>query len=76
MTPFEAVYGRPPPSVLKYIQGSGNLETVDNWLARRETIIQQLSANITKAQARMRQFANKHRLDKVFEIGDWVYVRL
>ncbi|CAM8936826.1 unnamed protein product [Rhodiola kirilowii] len=76
MIPFEAVYGRPPPSVLEYIQGSGNMETVDNWLARRETIIQQLRANITKAQARMRQFANKHRLDKAFEIGDSVYIRL
>ncbi|CAM8951023.1 unnamed protein product [Rhodiola kirilowii] len=33
MTPFEVVYGRPPPSVIEYIQGLGNVETVDNWLA-------------------------------------------
>ncbi|CAM8956818.1 unnamed protein product [Rhodiola kirilowii] len=70
MTPFEAVYGRPPPSILEYIPGSGEVENVDVWLARREQVIQQLRTNIAKAQHRMQQSANKHRSHKAFAVGD------
>lgn len=34
-TPFEAVYGRPPPTVVDYVQGSSPVEEVDRTLSNR-----------------------------------------
>jgi hypothetical protein len=36
MTPFEAVYGLPPPRLLTYVPGTTRLEAVDEVLRSRE----------------------------------------
>lgn len=35
-----------------------------------------LKENLQKAQARMKQQANRHRSKRSFEIGDWVYLKI
>ena len=35
-SPFQVVYGRPPPSLLPYEQGSAHTEAIDDLLARRD----------------------------------------
>jgi hypothetical protein len=32
MTPFEAVYGVPPPNLLMYVPGTSNVQAVDGYL--------------------------------------------
>ncbi|GJV02453.1 retrotransposable element Tf2 [Tanacetum coccineum] len=49
-TPYEIVYGQPPPIHVPYVPGDSMVENGD--------------------------MANKHRLERVFEIGEWVYVKL
>ena len=75
-TPFEAVYGRPPPSLTDYIQGSTAVASVEELLSERTHLISQMQANLKKAQLRMTTQTNKHRTDKQFEVGDWVFVKL
>jgi hypothetical protein len=50
MTPFEAVYGQNPPSVLSYMPGVSKVQEVDNNLAVHEAILHTLKTNLAMAQ--------------------------
>nr|GEX49229.1 Ty3/gypsy retrotransposon protein [Tanacetum cinerariifolium] len=76
MTPFEAVYGRSPPSLLDYIAGTSKVDAVDALLQSRTELISQLQSNICRAQLRMCNQANAHRTDVEFQVDDWVFVKL
>lgn len=75
-TPFEVVYGHPPPIHTPYLAGDSNIEEVDRSLLTRESAIAQIKINLSKAQQRMNQLADKHRKEKVFMVGSWVYLKL
>ena len=76
MTPFVVVYGRQPPSIVKYLVNSDDPPQVQELLRDRDQILQQLKANLDKAQNRMKNQADKHRVDKEFQEGDLVLVKL
>ncbi|GJV32947.1 ty3-gypsy retrotransposon protein [Tanacetum coccineum] len=76
MTPFEAVYGRPPPSLKDYVAGTSKLDAVDDLLHNRTELISQLQANIQRAQLRMRNQTNARRSDVHSQVDDWVFVKL
>ncbi|XP_062099393.1 transposon Ty3-I Gag-Pol polyprotein isoform X1 [Humulus lupulus] len=76
MTPFQAVYGRAPPTIPAYTRGSTTIQAVENDLLSRDTILQQLKDNLLQAQHRMRQQANKKRRDIEFKVGELVLVKL
>ena len=75
-TPFEAVYGFPPPRLCDYIPGTTNLEAVDSFLQSRDQILPLLKQNLVDAQARMKEQSDMHRSERSFQEGDWDYVRL
>jgi hypothetical protein len=50
MTPFEAVYGQKPPSVLSYLPGTSKVQAVDQTLTVREDILRTLKENLVMAQ--------------------------
>jgi hypothetical protein len=64
-TPFEVVYGYPPPIHLPYLPGSSVVVTVDRSLLAREDTIKLLKFHLLRAQNRMTQQANKHRSDRM-----------
>ncbi|VFQ92488.1 unnamed protein product [Cuscuta campestris] len=76
MTPFEALYGRPPPTFLPYRQGESKVPEVDNFLQERDSLLQRLRENLREAQQRMTTAANKHRTELRFVVGDWVLLKL
>jgi hypothetical protein len=76
MTPFEAVYGRPPPILPTYTIGSSMVDQVDRVLRNRTQILHLLKENLTAAQSRMKHQADKHRSEREFKIGDWVFLHL
>ena len=47
ITPFEAVYGIPPPNLLTYVPGTSKVQAVDTYLRDRDTILRELKANLT-----------------------------
>jgi hypothetical protein len=75
-TPFEVVYGQPPPIHLPYLPGEATAAAVDRSLSAREAVIQLLKFHLLRAQNRMSQQANKHRSDRIFAIGDMVYLKI
>jgi len=70
------VYGRPPPSLLPYEQGSAHTEAIDDLLARRDAFLAEVRDHLLQAQqyARKHYDANHRALE--FAVGDWVWLRL
>ena len=75
-TPFEIVYGRAPPTLLSYVPGTSQVESVDVELQARDSVIKELKENIQQAQERMRRYYNGKHTEREFQVGEWVFLRL
>ncbi|KAM7497180.1 hypothetical protein LguiA_021594 [Lonicera macranthoides] len=76
LTPFEVVYGYPPPH-LSIPQFETHKEIdVQQFLQERKTMMQCIRDRLQEAQHRMKQFADRHRSERTFVVGDWVFLRL
>ncbi|GJZ04603.1 retrotransposable element Tf2 [Tanacetum coccineum] len=73
-TPFEIVYGQPPPIHVPYLAGLSKVEAVDRTLKAREDVIQTVKFHLTRAQNRRKQQATK--AERSFEVGDWVVAKV
>ena len=76
VTPFEALYGFPPPRLLDYIPSTTSVEVVDDHLQKRQQIMSLLKQNLLLAQERMKVQVDRHRVERSFVDGEWVYVKL
>lgn len=76
MTPFEAVYGIPPPHLLTYVPGTSHIQAVDEYLRDRDTILRELCHNLSLARQRMKSRAGLKHREVSFEVGDYVYLKL
>jgi hypothetical protein len=74
MTPFEAVYGQKPPSVLSYLSGNSKVQAVDQTLIVREDILHTLKENLVMAHDRMKQQEDQGRSEHQFVEGDQVFL--
>lgn len=75
MTPFQALHG--------YIASQVNLDntalensTARRWWQDRQGLNNLLKENLEIAQNRMKQNADKSRLERSFEVGESVYLKL
>ena len=75
-TPFEALYGYRPPLHIPYIPRDVVDQDADEMMQDREAAIKVLKQSLIKAQNRMKQQADKHRTERTFEPGSWVYLKL
>jgi hypothetical protein len=75
-TPFEIVYGRPPPVLRRWVQGETRVEAVQRDLIDRDEVLRQLRNQLLRAQEKMKLQADKKRSDKSFVCGEWVFVKL
>ena len=69
------LYGKAPPSIATYIPKTAHLQSVEDEIMDRDTILQLLKDNLVKAQDRMKKYADKDRTERVFDVGDWVFLR-
>ena len=67
LSPFEAVYGYPPPSLLAHSPGITAVQTVKETLRSRDQILRLLRGNLQVAQERMKRFADLKRIERYFE---------
>lgn len=73
-TPYQVVYGQPPPNHITYTHGERRVEAVDK--SGREEAIQLLQFHLKRAQNRTKSMADRHRLDSNFAVDSWVYLKL
>ncbi|WOG95792.1 hypothetical protein DCAR_0415120 [Daucus carota subsp. sativus] len=75
MSPFKALYDQEPPPIQYQSAGVSN-PGVKQFVKDRVHIQQLLKENLLKAQERMQWYANKHRVDRQFNVGDEVFLKL
>ncbi|KAK0608302.1 hypothetical protein LWI29_028621 [Acer saccharum] len=76
VSPFEAVYGIPPPTMLSYVPGTTKVQAVDEFLRTRTEILRDLKHHLSIARDRMKTMADQRRREVSFEVGDYVYLKL
>lgn len=60
-SPYQITFGKEPPSIPHYLQGSSTIEVVDTMLDSRQQLITKLRRNLLKAQDTMKYFADQNR---------------
>ncbi|KAL8137617.1 hypothetical protein V2J09_003618 [Rumex salicifolius] len=75
-TPYEIIYGQPPPLHLPYLPGESSSAVVDRSLRKREELLDMLKFHLLRAQNRQKQAADARRSAREFQIGDYVYLKL
>lgn len=76
MSPFQALYGFPPPLISELaIPGLEDAEAQD-FLTAKQQILQQLKDNLVVAQNRMKKYADTKRVERSFQVGDPVYLKM
>ncbi|XP_022640511.1 uncharacterized protein LOC111242275 [Vigna radiata var. radiata] len=75
-SPFEIVYGRPPPALTRFIPGETAVEAVAQELQTRDEALTQLRFHLTRAQDMMTKYANRKRKPAEVKVDDWVYLKI
>lgn len=75
-TPYEVVYGQPPPVHLPYVPRDSALEAIDRSFTAREDMLRQLKDNLRRVVHRIKQQVDKGRSEREIKEGDWVFLKL
>jgi hypothetical protein len=75
-SPFEVLYGRPPRSLGLSAVDAIPVGDLQSWLANRQLMTQTIKQHLLRAQQRMKHQADRNRSDRVFAVGDMVYLKL
>jgi hypothetical protein len=75
-SPFEVLYGHSPRHFGLTPPEASSVPDVDSMLAERATMLDLVRQHLLRAQRRMKQQADKRRSERVFHVGDQVYLKL
>ncbi|KFK40793.1 hypothetical protein AALP_AA2G041700 [Arabis alpina] len=76
MTPFKAVYGREPPTLIQFERGSTDNATLEDQLLERDEMLGIPQQQLLKTQQIMKQQADNHRREVEFTVGDMVFLKI
>ena len=76
MTPFQAVFGRPPPAMMHYEVDPKDPDPLKDLLQLRDQLLSKLKSNLLKAQQYINMQADKKIRDLQFKVGDMILVKL
>lgn len=76
MSSYQALFGQTPPSYIHYQPKDSPNHSVDTLLQERELHVKLLKGHLLKAQQRMKFQVGKHRSERQFKVGDWVFLKL
>ncbi|WP_206637022.1 hypothetical protein, partial [Vibrio vulnificus] len=75
-TPFQALYGYPPPTNPSPQGQPSTVEGVNHYWEEREKMISSLNLHLQQAKNRMKVQADKRRTERTLEEGDLVYLKI
>jgi predicted metallo-beta-lactamase superfamily hydrolase len=73
MSPFMALYGYRPPSIISSLTYRSKVQAVEEHIENQQQVLQLLKDNLTLAHNQMKQQAYQHRSERSFEVRDWVF---
>jgi len=73
--PLKWYMGAPPPLV-RFTQGETNMKAMATELVDRDEALWQLKYHLLRAQQKMKKYADRKHKPVVFELGEWVFVKL
>jgi hypothetical protein len=76
MSPFYALYNHHPRYLGLTDASVPVVSDLQDWLQERQLISALLQQHLHRANNRMKQFADRKRSERIFQVGDWVYLRL
>ncbi|VFQ93503.1 unnamed protein product [Cuscuta campestris] len=76
MSPFQALYGRTPPTIFATMPVNSRVASVEDMLKERAALLEDLKLHLSKMQQRMRSRANQHRREVSYSVGDLVLLKL
>ncbi|WVZ80809.1 LOW QUALITY PROTEIN: hypothetical protein U9M48_028260 [Paspalum notatum var. saurae] len=76
MAPFEALYGRRCRTPLNWSEPGERVTFGPDLVTRAEEQVRLIHSNLKRAQSRQKSYSDKRRRPLVFEVGDYVYLRV
>ena len=73
MTPFQALYGHDASTFAEWIFGNTRAPKAKEWIQEGQDILKILRENIQASQNQQKIYADRHRVERSFEVGDFVY---
>ncbi|KAJ4783151.1 polyprotein [Rhynchospora pubera] len=75
-TPFQALYGYPPPQFPMGAPPRSDVQSVNEVIKEKHQVLLELQQQLKKAQERMKRFSDNKRIERQFTVGAWVYLKL
>jgi hypothetical protein len=76
MSPFRDLYSYDSLSFVEIPFGDNRALMVQDWIQESQDILRELKDHLQRVQNQQKVQADKHRVDRTFEVGDLVYLRL
>ncbi|GKB29739.1 retrotransposable element Tf2 [Tanacetum coccineum] len=76
LLPLKLCMCQPPHVHVPYMGGMSRVDAMDRTHVAREKVVRLLKFHLERAQNRMKQQTDKHRSERVLEVGDWVWLKL
>ncbi|KAM1760325.1 hypothetical protein ACFX12_003211 [Malus domestica] len=76
MSPFEALYGKSCRTPLCWLEVGERVLVGPEIVDETTQNVQVIKSNLKAAQDRHKSLADKHAIDRVYKIGDWVFLKL
>jgi hypothetical protein len=76
MTPFQALYGFPPPLITEGIILDSIVQDARDMMQARLTTLNNIKHNLLLAQERMKKNADKKRSERQVAVGDMAYLKM
>jgi hypothetical protein len=76
MSPFKALYSYDPLTFVEIVFGDSRAPIAKEWIQESQDILKELKDHLQRAQNQQKLYADRHRVERTFEVGDLVYLRL
>lgn len=76
MTPFQALYGREPPTLVRFENGSTTNADLENRLVEKDAMMTIIQQHLLRPHQVMKQQADEHRRNVDFQVRDLVFLKL